>query len=184
MARSLSYLILLLSFLFLAHCSTISFKTDFDPDADFSDLKTFKIYKGKAIPGDALQKNPLLRKRIRRVIIDDLKRKGFTEDKDKPDFQVVIHANVRDKMNVESWGGYGWYDPWWGTYGNKGVGVSYYEEGTLIVDIVSSKEKEMVWRGLAEGIVREDLGPGDIEEAVGFFVESILSDFPPQKEKE
>ena len=58
-------------------------------------------------------------------------------------------------MQVTDWGGYYWYDPWWGPYGGT-THVSYYEESTLVLDIVHWEKKELAWRGLATGTVRED----------------------------
>ena len=34
--------------------------------------------------------------------------------------------------------------------------MSYYTEGTLVIDLVDMAEKELVWRGIATGTVQEN----------------------------
>ena len=56
--------------------------------------------------------------------------------------------------------------------------VSYYEEGTLVIDIVDTKEKELAWRGLGTATLRER----DAESQQKFLdatCAKILKDFPP-----
>jgi hypothetical protein len=97
---------------------------------------------------------------------------------DGADFTVVIHAGVQERMRVTNWGGYGWYDTWWGPYGGR-VDVSYYTQGTLVIDMVDQVSKELAWRGLGEGIVREYNDPEEMEKDIRRTVEEILKSFPP-----
>jgi len=166
-------------------CSSLKVATDFDPTQDFSSYKTYRWATTKEVnPNDALAQNPLIKKRIVAGIDAALGQKGFVlaGDDAEPDFVVMTHAGLKEKMNVTQTGGYrgyGWYDPWWGPYGGH-TNVSYYEEGSLVIDIVDWKEKELSWRGVGTGIVGE--GPSDKEEAqeeINLIVAKILADFPP-----
>lgn len=184
--RHLLLKLLLPGILLFFGCSSISFHTDYDHEEDFGELKTFRFFRGRDMKGDALAKNPLLRKRIQAAVKSDLESKGFVEERKDSDFVIVLHAGVKDKANVTTWSsGYGWgyggwrYDPWWGPGGGSVVEVSTYEEGTLVIDIVTGKKKEMIWRGLAEGIVKERLSPEEVDEAVAYIVTNILAEFPP-----
>ena len=88
-----------------------------------------------------------LKKQIHTSVDNILKQKGMTVvDGDDADFIVVIHGGSEDRMQIYSSGGIGWYGPWWGPYGDR-TDVSYYEEGTLIIDIVDAVKKELTWRG-------------------------------------
>lgn len=176
--RKYLYLSLVFTFFLAISCASVSTKIDYDTSADFSSLKTFKLY-DKAPPGDKLVKNPLLRKRVFAAIKETLISKGYVLIKDgEPDFFVVAHAGLKNKTQVTTtrvMGGYGWYDPWYG----RETQVYQYEEATLVIDIVNMPEKEMIWKGIGKGVVRDYTDPKDIEENVKEYVTKILGDFPP-----
>jgi hypothetical protein len=164
----------------LASCSSVTVKSDYDPGVDFSKYKSFKIYDGEPIPGDALAQNPLLQKRVVQSIEEQLQSKGFTKaESGDPDFIVAAHAGVKEKTQVTNWGGYGWYDPWWGPYGGR-VDVSQYEEGTLVIDFVDFQGKELAWRGLGTAVVKDYSSPEEIQRRVDHYVAQILGHFPPK----
>jgi hypothetical protein len=87
-------------------------------------------------------------------------------------------------MNVTQTGGgyrgYGWYDPWWGPYGGS-THVSYYEEGSLVIDVIDWTEKELSWRGVGTGVVKDRSSddPEEMQEEINLIVAKILADFPP-----
>ena len=164
----------------LAGCSTVSVTQDYDPQRDFTKYKKY-AWMDQAIPGDALANNPLIRNRTKVAVDAALTSKGYTlTDLDKADFVVVIHAGIKERMRIQDWGRYGWYDPWWGPYGGH-VDVSYYEEGTLVIDIVDAEDKEMVWRGMGTGIVKQYADPEKMQKDIDQDVNKILADFPPDK---
>lgn len=163
----------------LMGCASISVKTDYDRSVDFRRFRTYSWDGGQKMMDDALMRDPLLRKRIKRAVDQVLQEKGFVLDTaDGADFTVVIHAGVQERMRVTNWGGYGWYDTWWGPYGGR-VDVSYYTQGTLVIDMVDQVSKELAWRGLGEGIVREYNDPEEMEKDIRRTVEEILKSFPP-----
>jgi hypothetical protein len=187
MKRKAVLLLMTAAMLFmLSSCSSVTVKSDYDPGVDFSKLETFALYSGKVIPGDELYQHPLIKKRVENNIKEELQKKGYklVDEKDA-DFIVVPHAGVKDKTQITNWGGagygYGWYDPWWGPYGS-GIDVNQYEESTLVIDIVSRKNKQMVWRGMGTGIVNDGYSsPEKQNETVKKYVTQILSEFPPEK---
>lgn len=169
-------------------CSSLKVATDFDPTQDFSKYKTYRWATTNEVnPNDALAQNPLIRKRVVAGIDKALQSKGFVlagEDVE-PDFVVMTHAGTKEKMNVTNTGGYGygryggWYDPWWGPYGGS-THVSYYEEGSLVIDIVDWTEKELSWRGVGTGVVKEGQQDAEeMQERLNEITAKILADFPP-----
>jgi hypothetical protein len=169
----------LLSVALLAACSTLRVQSDWDHSADFSAYHTYAWYDGESLPGDALAKNPLLRKRVQEAVDEVLlARGGKLVPKEQADIFVVVHAGTTERMQVTDWGRYGWYDPWWGPYGGS-VDVSYYEEGTLVIDFVDSKKKELVWRGLGTKVIQQYSDPDERMEAIRHVVEKILAQYPP-----
>ena len=165
----------------LAGCGTgISVQTDYDPETDFSKLRSFQWLDSK---GSELDKYPLAKKRIQVSVDRNLSAKGFIPavGTDKPDFYVVTMAGQKEKMNVTDWG-YS-YGPYWGAYGPYGrnIDVSYYTETTLMIDIVRNVEgkSELAWRGAGTGVVQSARSPEEAEENIQYAVDSILKDFPP-----
>ena len=162
-------------------CSSVKVSSDYDPSQDFSSYKTYKWYDGEPNPNDALAKNQLAQRRVFTAVDSNLQLKGFTKvTSDDADFIVNAHAGVAEKMRVDNYGyrGYGWYDPWWGPYGGY-TSVSYYDEGSLVIDVVDSKEKELSWRGIGTATLKDH---SSVEDAVYFIndvVSRIMVGFPP-----
>lgn len=169
--------------LFAAGCSTIDVTTDYDPAADFSTLKMFKWVDAK---GSDLDKNPLIKSRVRDAVIRNLKGKGYQEvGSGEPDFFVFAHAGAKEKMNVTDWGySYGAY---WGPYGAYGrnIDVSYYTEASLFVDVVKNNpgKDELAWRGVGTGVVSPSASPEERADNINNAVAMILEDFPPGAKK-
>jgi hypothetical protein len=163
----------------LASCSSLNISTDYDPTQDFSKYKTYRWARIKERdPNDILSKNLLLRKKVQAAVNKGLQEKGFTKlDRGKPDFIVFIHAGVQQRMNVYRHGGY-YYGGWWGPYGGY-TSVSHYKQGTLVVDIVDTEEKELSWRGIASDVVKSYSDPEALQEELDYIISAMLEDFPP-----
>jgi hypothetical protein len=171
--------------LILFTCSSVTFKHDFDPEYDFEKFKTYRWASAKEInPQDELQKYPLVYKRVVAAVDKALTGKGMTKvEGDEFDIVVVAHAGSKEKMQVtQTGGGYGggWYDPWWGPYGGS-THVSYYEEATLVIDIVSWESKELAWRGMATGVVKENQSSEEQQERLDKIAVQMFVEYPPKK---
>ena len=177
--KILSVLSMLALVVLVQACSSVSYKSDYDRSTDFSTYKSYKWYEGKQ-PDDALSRNPLVKKRIGVSVDKALQEGGFTlSESEEADFIVAIHAGVKERMQVYNTGAYGWYDPWWGPYGGR-TDVSYYEEGTLVVDIVDAAEKELSWRGIATATVRDFSDADEMQAYYDHVVKNLLKNFPPK----
>jgi hypothetical protein len=171
--------LLILSFgllLVFAACSTTSVRFDYERGVDFSQFKTFDFY---PVP-ESLVENPLVIKRIGRAIIAEMESKGLTHD-ESADLLIAIHTDVKDKINVTSYG-YGYapyyrYGYWGGGHG--GTTVSQYEEGTLIIDIVDNNEDELIWRGEASKALPSNPTPQQIDGIIDEVVTKIMANYPP-----
>jgi hypothetical protein len=174
----------------LIGCSSLQVSSDYAPDADFGKYKTFGWPGGDRPPEDALAKNPLVAKRIEMSINNALKAKGFElMETGKPDLVIITHAGVQEKMQVTTssyggyyggyggYGGYGMYDPW--GYGGTQTDVSYYDEGTLIIDFVDVEAKDLVWRGTATKTLEDVSDPERMQKNIDKVVEKMLATFPP-----
>ena len=168
---------------FLLSCSSISVVTDYDREANFTALKTFTwIPQPSYVIGNtdaARARNDLLDKRIKNAVNNELATKGYLQESENPDFLVAYHTGLKEKVDVTSYGyGYGPRSRYWG-WGGSTVDVYQYEEGTLILDIIDAKAKELIWRGAGTKTLERDPTPEKIEKNVTKGVAKILEKFPP-----
>lgn len=174
--KAIKLLPLLLLFV-LGACSSVRVYSDFDKNVDFSQFKTYAFQKSGI---DRVQVSELDKKRILRAIDAELSKKGMTKS-DTPDILVNILTKEREKLDVNQfnagWGygwGYGWNPYLWG--GNTFVTSS--TEGTLYIDLIDAKKKELVWEGQGVGYLTENRARK--EEQINEFVSKILAQFPPK----
>ena len=161
-------------------CSSISTTFDYDRNADFSKFETFAWMptdnSAVANAQQAQLQNDLFTQRLRRAVNANLESKGYSINTEDPDFVVVYHLGVQDKVNVTNWGYT--YGPYWGPWGQS-VDVTHYTEGTLIIDFISWETKELIWRGTAQKALTTTPDPNRVEERVKEVVDKTLLNFPP-----
>ena len=185
--KKLFSLITALILLSLVGCSSISTSTDYDPSVDFTKYKTYMWYAGEMPADDELVKHPLVKKRMANSIAKSLATKGFTEGtEDSYDFVIVMHAGTKERMQVNTYnyGGYGYgrYGGGWGGAGMSSTDVNYYNEATLVIDVIDANKKELAWRGTATGVVsKSELTQEEAQERADGIIGKMLADFPPGK---
>ena len=175
MKRAATFLGLLVSALTLA-CSTLTTSVDYDHTTNFSQFRTFQLTEGTKDPITFTQK------RIDDAITTQLTSKGWQAVTSNPDILVYTHA-VRGEVkqwNATSTGG-GWgYRGWGGMGGMTTATETTIPTGTLVVDLVNPKSKELVWRGTAsDQISASGAEQGQIQNAVA----KLFENFPPQAGK-
>lgn len=166
--------------------SSITVQSDYNPEVDFSKLRTFAWLPLPAQPGgDPRTQSGILAGRVRRATVADLKAKGFREvaPAAAPDFYVAYQAAIDQRVSVRSTPTHFGYHGWWGPPVAMGsqTTVHQYELGTLIIDIVDRERDDLIWRGSGQAkMQRNDRRTSserdrDIAEAVT----AILKEFPP-----
>ncbi|EJG00549.1 DUF4136 domain-containing protein [Flavobacterium sp. F52] len=172
-------LIPFLLLLILTSCSTVTVYSDYDKTVDFTPYKTYAYFK----PGiDKVEISDLDKRRILRAIDDQMQAKGFTKS-DNPDLLVNIFTKSREQVDVNQftagWGyGWGWgWNPYM-MYGGQTT-VSTSTEGTLYIDLIDAKKKEMIWQGEGIGTLTRNIYKKD--EKIAEFVGKILAQYPPVK---
>jgi len=177
-----SMFLILVLFALLTACSTITVHSDYDHSYDFSKYKTYRwSVESELNRRDALKRNPLVYKRVVSAIDKDLQSKGYTKKEvGEADFVVVAHAGIKEKMQLDQYGGgrYGWYHPWWGPYGGY-TNISYYKEGTLVIDLVDFQNKELAWRGTGTDVIKDYKDGEKMQKDIDAAVAKILANFPP-----
>jgi len=170
-----------------------SIKTDYDTKADFSKYKTFTFQSGRIVLPENIPdtNNTLIDNRLRNAVTAQMEAKGFRLDNDNPDLVVTYLAGAKNKQEVQQrvatppppgWAAGGWYQPgyygpggWWDP-GYSEFFTRNYTEGTLILDLIDVKAKELVWRAYVTCEVSKI--PDD--KAVNNLIAKILAKYPPK----
>lgn len=177
----------------LGSCATsanVGVSSDFDHAVNFRAYKTWAWYPKQANDtegGPARGYESFTDQRIRDAVSKDLAAKGLTETATSPDVYVAYSVRVENKQQMGGYpyGGYGY--PYYGGYGYGGFGGypygggSYnYKAGTVIIDIVDARRKELAWRGTGQA----QLNQNSISEAETYrIVNSVLGNYPPTDER-
>jgi len=142
------------SVLLFVSCATIQVSEDFDRRAPFTTYKTYDwMTKPEKMPPNAraaIERNPLMGKRIEDITDKILADKGMARSESNPDLLINYYVGFKDRVDITGWGYF--YGPRWGFYWPYlGPYDDYtYTEGTLVLDLVDAKTKELVWRGVAD----------------------------------
>ena len=106
-----------------------------------------------------------------------MKNKSVNYTKDSPDLRVHYHIVIDNKsMILPTRYGYNYSQYWI----RNETDVYYYREGTLIIDLMDTKNNNLVWRGWGTRIIDNrdiELREQEINDAVY----KIKKAFPPSK---
>ncbi len=152
-------------------CSSINVSHDYDPQANFNNLKTFSWL---SFPKKA-DVNQLVVRRIRDAVTAELEAKGLRISSN-PDFLIAMHGATKEKLDIQDWG---YSTPRAAYWGQRDISVQQYTEGTLILDFVDAKSKQMIWRGVASGAVDPGATPEQRTKRINDGVAKLLAKFPP-----
>jgi len=169
-----------------AACHAAEVKMNYDKVADFSQFKSFAWMTPKSVTGVA---DPAaLDQIVKDAANAQLAIRGFVPaTSGTPDFWIGYHAVVEPKVEefmldtrYDSMSD-AFYDrvaPYAGPAGQKRTEVYY--EGTLVIDIVNARNKQLVWRSSMEGRVNKNLKPEEKRKRIGKGIEQMLKMFPPK----
>lgn len=174
--KTIKFIPVLLLFV-LASCSSVRVYQDYDKNVDFSQFKTYAYQKSGI---DKVEISDLDKKRILKAIDQQMTLKGFTKS-ETPDLLVNIFTKEREQVDVNQFNmgwGYGWgfgWNPF--MFGGNTTSVNRYTEGTLFIDLIDAKKKELVWQGEGEGTLTKNVDKKDA--VIMEFVSKILAQYPP-----
>ncbi len=152
---------------------------DYDKSADFSKYKTYARKAMTPAPSSIVQG------RIDDALDRELQAKGWRKVESGADVHVITHASVgkQTRITADHFGGYGGYRGgrgWGGGWGSTHVNVSEIGVGTLMVDMVDAKSKQLVWRGIATATVSNKAAKS--EKKINKAAKKLFKDFPPGQE--
>ena len=162
----------------LAGCSSLEVSNDWNREVDFGAYKSFTwLERTGAEPGDQLPEH--LDIRLRRVVDDVLTAKGMQRAPVLPEADLLLtyYVSFDRELRVDTYAGYGvWGYGYWPGYTYGPTSVRVVHNGTVVIDVVDRRSKQLVWTGQVQGAVQNRNPPGD---RVQMVAEKLLEGFPP-----
>ena len=170
-------IVLAVALLILAPAFGQKVTRDWDRSANFEQYQTYAWAEGTDIP------NPLMHQRVIAAIDYQLSMKGLLKQDSNPDMYVAYHANSSEQviLDTTSWG-YGYGSGWRGRGGYGGgsstTTMRTYNKGTLVIDMWSTKAKQILWRGTITNTIADK--PEKNEKRINKGTEKLFKKFPPK----
>jgi hypothetical protein len=155
-------------------CASVGVERNWDPDYDFSGRTGYAWIEASpnTVPGSFFDR------RFRTEVDSILASRGLAAtDRDAAALLVSYGITTRDRRTVDTYG-YG-TGSWWGV-DVTGSPVSHaYTDGTLVLDVIDARTRQLVWRGTGSGTVDAAAPPEERLERAVRVARKLLSAFPP-----
>ena len=153
--------------LFAAGCSTpkINTRSQSDPNVNLASYKTWGFV---AEPGTNRggYSTPITTY-FKTAITREMNSRGYTYSENSPDLLINFNTNAKEQVDIRSSPsmsyGYGYYGYRGGLYaagpmyGGTDVQTIRYKQGTANIDVVDAAKKQLVWEGVAEGKITDEM---------------------------
>lgn len=164
-------------------------RTDYDRSADFATYRTYAYV--NPVGTDKAGYSSIITQHFKSAIDAEMSARGYRKVDANPDLLVNFHANATEKVDVRSTPtptmgmgvGYGGYYGYrgsmyaaWPMYTND-VSTVRYQVGTLNVDLVDARRKQLVWEGVAEGKLRKETMQNP-EPAIRSVINQLYQQYP------
>ena len=155
-------------------CAPITVTTYTGRDADVAAYRTFAWDRSDGgVPGDPrLDNNDLFHDYVRHAIERQLVSRGYEPTALQPDLYVRYQSSARQQTRVSDSR----------TAAGRpcdGCSVEVYDIGTLLIDLRDARSGALVWRGVAESTLPDQVNRQDhLEQTVERVVERILAELP------
>jgi hypothetical protein len=154
------------------------------PDIRLSAITSFRVLPvpqpqyGHAPAGayDPMVNNSIANSALRETIAQAFVGRGYIVNERFPDVDIAVYASAHQKLDVTLWD-YGY--PYWPRHewsNQHARRVTEYTEGTVIVDVVLRRSRELVWRGMGTAVLSENPG-ADVKELQKAAV-AVIKKFP------
>ncbi|MCV9385860.1 DUF4136 domain-containing protein [Reichenbachiella ulvae] len=162
-------------------------KSDYDKDADFSKIKTYKFAGWVEDSDEAI--NQIDKKRVLSALKSQFDARGLELVEDNADAVVTLFVSVDQKTSKSSYTTYNnnmGYGGRWGYgygYGYGGMGTATttytetdYNEGTLVLDLYDTETKSLIWQGVITTVVKSK--PNKREKDINKKIAKLMKKFP------
>ena len=150
--------------------------TGYAEEFPIGELKTFQFLKQERKSPDGLAEDPESEQFIRERLAEELVAAGLRPVESNPDFAIAFYAKtyLRTSYRVLN---YKTYDS------DLALGQDHYDMGTLVVDFVSVKNNQAVWRGRADKAINQKNAPKVIRQVAAKLVKQFQKDAKRQAKK-
>lgn len=164
-----------------------------NPAADLGKYKTFAWLRPDVKAGrNPMYNSDLLSATVKQSVGTELLTRGMKEDEEAPDALIQFHTYTQQQRRTNYSGGFYPYFGGWGRWGGfypygmmgwGGGGYPYqtqYTEGTLVIDILDAKTKEVLWEGVAQGTLSGKINR--IQNQINSSVRKMFTKYYPLKQ--
>jgi hypothetical protein len=149
-----------------------------DPTANFAQYRTYGFL--PELENQDFGYQSLLTQYLKEAISREMQARGY-QQADNPDLLINFYVNTKEKIRATTTptmtgGYYGYRGGYYGGWGGYDTTVTQYTEGTLSIDIVDARRRQLVWEGAAVGRIR-DSARKDLQGAVNRVVPQIFEEF-------
>lgn len=176
-----------LAVLVLSACTTTpNVRTDFDRNVDFSTYRTFGFV--DALGTDKSGYSTLLTGYFKAAVQREMTGLGYTYSDKAPDLLVNFSTNSEARTDVRSTGmTTGYYGYRRGMYAGfpaytTDVDTVHYKVGTVNIDVVDARKKQLVWEGATEGRLTKTV-MANPQAAINGAVANIFAHYPTRQPK-
>ena len=162
-------------------------KTDMDDTYDFGNVKTWQWI---GFQEGSTELNDLDRKRMGDAFLSELNARKMVYQQEEAELAVSIFIVVSKQTSTTAYtnyyGGSGYRygrggRGWGGGHASTTYTEDDYLQGTLVLDVFDVKSEELIWQGVASGIVKEK--PEKRDKAIPKSVGKLMKKFPIAKVK-
>jgi len=157
----------------IASCaSSPTVSSDYNPATNFTQYNSFGFKATEQIP------DPIVESRLQSAVTSALTSKGWTRNDQNPSIWVIPHVQLSEQTQLNTYNsgwGYGWR---WGG-GPSTTTVEKIPVGTVIIDLVDAREKQMVWRGTASNTLQQSASPEQRQQKLNEAMQKLFAKFPP-----
>ena len=185
--------------LVVAACSSaVKVRTSVAPDADLAALHTFHVLSPPArraetplAEDDPMLDNSITNRELRDELAKDFQARGYAPaGRGAADFYVAYYVGSKEKFDTTYWGPAwdpawrytywgrpGWAWPWYAAPVTPWVAdVQEYTEGQVVVDVVDSRTRQLLWRG--NGVARTSDDPSEYSHELRRAADAVVKKFP------
>ena len=150
----------------LAGCATTGtpdIRVNQAPDANFTSYSTFGFPEQTGT--DRGGYSTLVTSYFKAAVRDQMEQRGYHYVDENPDLLVNFYAKVHERTEVRQdpsfSAAYGYYGYRYGLYSawplyDDAVRTVTYPVGTANIDVVDAHKKQMIWEGVAQGVVNDE----------------------------
>jgi hypothetical protein len=156
----------------------------YDKTVDFSAIETFEYF--PTLDTSVVEAAPPVHEMIKLLVIRQLQDGGMKRVEGEPDVYVTYHTDQNQALRINTTmyryhTGVGWWvNPYWG----GGMDVSSYARGTLVVDIWNPENEELIWRGVAVGVVPDNPSPDKAQKTIEKALNLMGKEFRKMRKKD